>query len=234
MLRKILLVVLYSSMIVKVIALGNNNVVEGVDYVLITPSVPSSNVAKGKVNIKEFFSFNCFHCKDMESIVEDNFLSAKHIDFDKIQIVWPEKEIFVAYAKLNATIQLMNLNKLYIPVFLAIGNREDLSNKEKLKSFLLKNGLSKSQIAIFSSTYNSFSVDSKVKEYIKLTSAYGINGTPTFVVADQYMVKPALPNRVIEVVRYLVDKHLNLSVAKNKDTFKNTANENNSITKDRK
>ena len=42
--------------------------VEGVDYTVI----PNANLAKitknksGKVNVKEFFSFTCIHCKDVE------------------------------------------------------------------------------------------------------------------------------------------------------------------------
>ena len=54
--------------------------------------------------------------------------------------------------------------------------------------------------------YNSFDINQKVALDKQLTSdvRYNITGTPTIIVADKYIIKPALPKRLIEVLDYLV------------------------------
>jgi thiol:disulfide interchange protein DsbA len=58
----------------------------------------------------------------------------------------------------------------------------------------------------FMATYNSFAISTKPQEYAQYTQAYNITGTPTFVVANKYMTKPAQPAQLIQVIQALVDK----------------------------
>lgn len=197
------LMVFFGSLIISH-AFAAQPVVEGADYTVITTPVPATPEPKGKVNVKEFFSFTCIHCKDIEPMVDSTLVPNKKIDMKRIQVAWDPTTS--NYAKLNITIEMMNLSKLYTPAFTATFAHQDLNDPATLKTFLTQNGLNKDQVDKFMSTYNSFTVTAKVGENKNLMTTYNISGTPTFIVADKYMVKPALPARLIEVVQYLVNK----------------------------
>lgn len=182
--------------------------VEGKDYTLLSTPVQKTVEPKGRVNVKEFFSFACIHCKDIEPLVEQGIVPNKKIDLDKIHIVWGDQSELVALAKLSATIQALNLNQLNVPVFNAVFSRQDLSDPKNLKPFLSQNGLKPDDVNKFMSTYNSFTIAGKTGEYKNLVSAYNVTGTPTFVIADKYVASPALPARLVVVVQALVDKAL--------------------------
>ncbi|MDQ5920806.1 MAG: hypothetical protein QG673_862 [Pseudomonadota bacterium] len=200
---KLLLLMFFTAITVGKVMAVSKPVVEGTDYTVIS-GVPVTNEPKGVVNVKEFFAFSCIHCKDIEPMVEKNFASNKKIDLEKIHVAWEENSL--NFAKFNATISLLNLNNLYIPAFNAVFDRQNLTDQTVLKGFLGKNGLSKAQIDKFMSTYNSFTVNSKAAEAKNLTTMYNITATPTFIVADKYEVKSALPDRLIEVIQELVKK----------------------------
>jgi len=182
-------------------------IVEGKDYTILTTPVQKTAEPKGKVNVKEFFSFTCIHCKDIEPLVDQYLATNKAVDLDKIQVIWGD-EVSKGFAKLNATFEIMGLNKLYVPAFNTIFTRTDLNNSDNLKKFLVDNGLTKAETDKFMATYNSFTVSSKESEYKALTDKYNITGTPTFIVADKYVASPALPEKLIQVVKALVDKAL--------------------------
>lgn len=203
--KNLLIVLLGSFMLNQAIA-APAPIVEGTDYTVLTGIQPTTE-PKGKVNVKEFFSFACIHCKDVEPLVETTIEPDKKVDLNRMQVIWGDNT--VGYAKLNATIQMMKLNKLYTPAFDAVFAHQDLNDPVVLKKFLSSNGLNKDQISKFMSTYDSFTVSSKVSEYKTLGTTYNVTGTPTFIVADKYVAKPALPNRLIEVVQQLIVKASN-------------------------
>lgn len=200
---KLLLIGLLSGLAFNNVWALSKPVVEGTDYTIIS-GVPVTNEPKGVVNVKEFFAFTCVHCRDIEPMLQKTLLPNKKIDFDKIHVAWDSNSM--NFAKLSITIKLMNLNKLYVPAFNAFFDRRDLTNPAELKTFLAQNGLSKDQVDKFLATYNSFTANSKAAEAKKLTEAYNITATPTFIVADKYQVMPAVPERLLEVVQELVKK----------------------------
>ncbi|MFN7094766.1 MAG: thiol:disulfide interchange protein DsbA/DsbL [Burkholderiales bacterium] len=211
MMRRLFLAFVGSVLVTTAFATTKAPVVkEGIDYTVLSTSLRASSAPKGKVNVKEFFSFTCIHCKDVDPLVEQILIPNKKIDLKKIQVVWEDGQAIdpnlATLAKLNATLQLLGLSKLYTPVFNAIFSQQNLTDTDALQKFLAQNGLTKEQTAKFMQTYNSFMVNTKVGEYKNLTTQYNITGTPTFIVADKYVVKPAQPARLVEVVQALVDK----------------------------
>ncbi len=202
--RNLLIGLLGALLLNNAIAVSSPPIVEGVDYTVLNKSVVKKSEPKGKVNVKEFFSFVCIHCKDVEPLVVNKLVTNKSIDLDRIHVAWnPATE---SYARLSATLLIMKLDRLYIPAFTATFSERDLNDPTQLKEFLSQNGLSQDQITKFMSTYNSFTVNSKVSEYKKQMEAYNISGTPVFIVGDKYVVSPALPMRAVDVVQYLVKK----------------------------
>lgn len=173
-------------------------VVQGVDYTIATNPVPST-VPAGKIDIKEFFSFTCIHCKDVEPLVEASITNNKKVSLERIQVPWDPKT--TELAKLNATYQMLNLERLYTPTFNAIFAGQDLTDPKVLTAFLKQN---KVNVKSFMNTYNSFDISTAAGRYKNLMTAYKVEGTPTFVVANKYILKPAQPARIIEVLQYLI------------------------------
>lgn len=180
-------------------------VVEGVDYTLVPAAIATvDNTNANKVTVKEFFSFTCIHCKDAEPLIEKTIMRDRRVNLERIQVPWDATT--TGLAKLNATLQLQNLGRLYTPAFNAIFAHQDLNNQDVLRQFLGANKVTPASIVEFMNVYNSFTVSAKVAEYKRLMQQYNVSGTPTFIVANKYVVKPALPPRLVEVVEYLVNK----------------------------
>ena len=178
---------------------------EGVDYTVITPPAKAIVMKPGKVNVSEFFSYACIHCAVLEPLLDKWLASSKNIELNRIQVVWDGH--FSGYAKINATAQMLNLDsKFNQQAFAAVMNQhQNLEDPAQLKIFLTAN---KALVdpSKFMATYNSFAVSTKPQEYSQYTQAYNINGTPTFIVANRYMTKPAQPAQLVQVVQALVDK----------------------------
>jgi thiol:disulfide interchange protein DsbA len=206
--KKLMLLVLGSMLTLSVFADNAFKPKEGVDYTVIASAARTTQKKQAKVNVKEFFSFACIHCKDLEPLMQKFLKSNKHAQVEMIHVVWSDDPNMVNLAKLNATLTIMNLNKLYVNVFNAIFANQNLTDAKVLKDFLAKNGLDKKQIDKFFSIYNSFDVAATVGKYKTMTAdpKYAVNGTPTIVVGDKYILSPAQPDKLIQVTNALVDQ----------------------------
>lgn len=178
---------------------------EGTDYTVITPPAKSVPTKPGKVNVTEYFSYACIHCSILEPSLDQWLATAKNVDFNRVQVVWENN--FRGYAKLCATAQSMNLGTNFSQkVFDAVMNQhQNLEDPTQLQAFLNANKKIVDP-SKFMATYNSFAISTKPQEYAQYTQAYNITGTPTFVVANKYMTKPAQPAQLIQVIQALVDK----------------------------
>jgi thiol:disulfide interchange protein DsbA len=190
-------------------------IVEGVDYTILAAAVDPKIEPKGKINVKEFFSFSCPFCKAAEPFVDASLVPNKSIDLERVQVVWDDTT--ATYAKLNATLAIMNITKMYPIIFNEVKLEQGIEGKEyvqginqpnKIKALFASNGYNETQINKIMATYNSFSVSTKVAQYKTMMTTYNINSTPTFIVADKYIVSAASPARLVEVVQQLVNKLL--------------------------
>lgn len=182
---------------------ANTNIKEGVDYTIINNKI---KINKNKpINVKEFFSFNCIHCKDLEPLLDNYQINnKKKIELQRIHVVWGDNQIMLKLAQLNATISIMGKSKELNPlVFNAIFMQNNLTEISNLKEFLKINKIDENK---FMAIYNSFEVNKILAKYKELTgdARYNISGTPTVVVADKYIINPAIPSRLIDVLDYLI------------------------------
>jgi thiol:disulfide interchange protein DsbA len=180
-----------------------NSIKEGVDYTVIDKKI---KINKNKpINVKEFFSFSCIHCKELEPLLDEYQVNnLKKIELQRIHVVWGDDQIMLKLAQLNATISIMGKSKELNPlVFAAIFMQNNLTDMDLLKQFLKKNKIDENK---FMAIYNSFEVNKLVATYKALTSniKYNISGTPTVIVDDKYIISPAVPSRIIEVLNYLI------------------------------
>ncbi len=186
---------------------------EGVDYtpLISPPDLPA--VPKGKVLVQEFFSFSCPHCAHAEKFVEQFLYKNNKVMLQRIQVLWGDATD--GYAKLNQTLIAKNLPNLYTPIFDEVAREQDKENVEMVKGInkpetiteiLQQIKMSKAQIKDFFDTYNSFTIQTQVNQTKTILDKDNINSTPTFIVANKYLISGASPEREMQVILYLVTK----------------------------
>lgn len=182
----------------------------GRDYTMINNrNIPQISTQNKQVNIKEFFSFYCIHCKDVEPLVEAQLLNNKNIKLERIHVIVGDG--LNNLGKVAATINALKLPKLNMIFFEAIGNGNEIKNNKDVQDILKGSGVKDKDIIKFMNYYNSFAIDVTVGEYKQLTKAFDIKSTPVFIVNNKYLVLPAKPDKLIAVVKFLVNKEMRLN-----------------------
>jgi thiol:disulfide interchange protein DsbA len=156
----------------------------GYQYSELKPAQP---VPEGtKVEVIEFFWYGCIHCYNLEPVLEPwvKKLPAE-VQFRRVPAVFNarwERDAAIFY-----TFESMGvLDKLHRPFFDAI-HRDALrsDNDDALGQWLQRQGVDSKK---FFETLKSFSVQSKTRRAVQLTSAYRVDGTPMMAVQGKYTV----------------------------------------------
>lgn len=158
---------------------------QAANYLELDPVQPSDT--PGKVEVLEFFSYTCPHCKSIEPLVE------------KWRATMPEgaefKYVPVGYnasmrnlQKLFYTLEAMGRLDLHDTVFSQIhDHRERLFEPDEIIAWAARAGLDRDE---FTETFNSFGVQTKAQRADELTRTYGIEFTPSFAIGGQYVTSP--------------------------------------------
>jgi thiol:disulfide interchange protein DsbA len=160
------------------------DLVEGVQYKALKPSVPTS-VAPGKVEVVEVFWYACGHCYLLEPKLEAWNRKGRpaYVELVRMPAVW--NEVLKTHARLFYTIEILGKPQLHDEVFREInirGNR--LETPEKIEAFLISKGVAK---ADFQKAFSGFAVESKLARAADLNRRYRITSTPTVIVNGKYV-----------------------------------------------
>ena len=170
---------------------------EGRDYVQVpTPAPPNT---PGKIEVIEFFSYTCPHCRNMESAVHD-WLKRKpeNVIFTQMAVAlgasWePSARAYYAAQALGV------LDKIHQPLFDAIQQeRRKLNTEDELAAFFAEHGVDQEA---FRKAYQSFTTETQLRRSNQLAQRFGVRGVPTFIVGGQYDVRSG---RTFEVVDFLI------------------------------
>lgn len=158
--------------------------VEGVNYKLLRPAVPT-NVAPGKVEVVEVFWYACGHCYALEPKIEAWERKGKpaYVEMVRMPAVW--NDLLKTHARLFYTIDILGKPQLNNEAFREInvrGNR--LDTPDKIEAFFTSRGVSK---ADFQKTFSGFAVESKLARAADLNKRYRISSTPTVVINGKYV-----------------------------------------------
>ena len=176
--------------------------VEGKNYSLAP--VPSKPDDAKRITVEEFFWYGCPHCYHLEPEVEA-WLKTKPADVDFVRVPntlgrpigeLHERAFYIAKA-------LGILDKTHRALFDAIhGQGFPMSSLESIRDlYVEKAGI---KPADFDNIANSFVVTSGMQQADDKAVAYGITGTPTFVVGGKYVV--GAQSDVLQVVDAVVAK----------------------------
>ncbi len=193
-------------------ALAQGGPVEGVNYIRLAQPVPTATA--GKIEVIEFFWYECPHCNAFEPALE---AWAKRqpddVAFRRVP-VWFREEPFSAQQRLFYALEALGrVPTMHRKVFAAIhAERTRLRTTEDIAAFALKNGLDP---VAFMTTYNSFAVQTKSQQARQIASAYKIDAVPAMGVHGRYYTNGNLANaglppgsvdRMLAVVDALVVK----------------------------
>lgn len=178
----------FKSLLLLVFALltfgaGAAELKEGRDFANIVPPAPTD--ATGKVEVTEFFSYQCSHCYEFEPVLGKWLKAgmAKDVSFRRVPVVF--RDSWAPTAKIYYTLEALGeVERLHNEVFDAMHfERIDLNNEKTLETWVGKKGLDAKK---FMDTYRSFTVQSKIARAKQLTAAHGIQGVPAMAVDGKY------------------------------------------------
>lgn len=157
---------------------------EGEHYTTITPPVDRQTEG-GNAEVVELFWYGCPHCYSFEPYIE-SWLDQKPdgVAFVRVPAVFNKRWAFHARAFYTAE-ALGVLDKIHRPLFEAIHERRNPMGEvsDIAALFAQHAGIDE---ATFMNTFNSFSVDSKVRRAAQLTRDYKLTGVPSLVVNGKH------------------------------------------------
>lgn len=179
--------------------------VAGRDYALVVPKQPVQT--GNKIEVLEIFWFGCPHCYALEPYL-DKWLTttAQDVEFRRMPGIF--RESWVPHAKAFYTAKELGvLDNIYQPLFDAIHqDQQRLDDEDSLAAFFTKHGVDEQT---FRDTYNSFGVDSQVRQATHMSRQYGLTGVPAIVVGGKYHSSGRMAgsyHALLKVTDHLVDK----------------------------
>jgi len=158
-----------------------------------------------KVEVIEFFWYGCPHCYHFEPVLEKWVKSKpENVQFIRIPAIF--SSTWGKHAKAYFTAEALDVvDKVHADFFDAIQNQKlKLQTEAQLAKFFTAHGVSEED---FHNAYNSFYVDTKMRQTKALLPNYGITGVPTIIVNGKYKVTGKLAGsyeKMIEIVNQLI------------------------------
>lgn len=180
--------------------------VPGTHYTVLDNPVNTRDPSK--VEVIEVFWYGCSHCFRFEPLVNDYEANApEYVDFVRFPAMW--NALMKIHAQVYYTAEALDaVHELHEPVFNAInleGNR--LANERQIAALFAEHGISEEE---FESTFNSFSVRTKVNQAERRMQDYQIRSTPNMVVNGKYLISTGenvrTQQEMLDVVNFLVEK----------------------------
>ena len=151
-------------------------------YALLQPQQPTDG--SGKIEVIEFFWYDCPHCYALEPAVNAWLKTApKDVVFKRIP-AYPS-ESWGEMAKVFYTLEAMGLlDQYHQRVFDAMHKENvNLANKRLREEWLAKNGV---DVAKYNEVEKSFTVATKIARARQLTQAYKVDSVPRLIVNGKY------------------------------------------------
>ncbi|WP_269618945.1 thiol:disulfide interchange protein DsbA/DsbL [Zhongshania sp. BJYM1] len=158
---------------------------KGERFIRIPQPVRTSN--PDKIEVVEVFWYGCSHCFHFDPMLEawKKKLPAD-VDFHRSPAMW--NDLMVVHAKAYYTaVSLGVLDQVHEPIFKAINvDRNTLRDADALAKLFTE--YTKIDDATFRKTFDSFGVNSQVKQADARARSYGIAGTPELIVNGKYRI----------------------------------------------
>ena len=193
-------VVLFVGLVASVQA---GNYVEGKHYMPISQPTDTGD----KIEVLEFFWYGCPHCFSFEPSLQ-KWLKTKpdNVEFVRLPAVF--RPSWKVHARTYYALEMMGvIEEAHTKIFSAMHNkRMKLDTLESMSGFLARQKVDKKK---FLASYNSFSVETKLRKAIKKLKSYNIRGVPAVAVNGKYFItseKAGSYKNMIEILDFLIKK----------------------------
>jgi protein dithiol oxidoreductase (disulfide-forming) len=187
-------------------ALAQGGFVENTHYVKLAQPAPVSTPA-GKVEVIEFFWYGCPHCNAFEPALEAwTKRLPDYVAFRRVPVAF--REVYAVHQQIYYALEsLGKLDAMHRKVFYAIHNdRKRMEKPDEIADLMAANGIDRAK---FLEAFNSFGVQTKVRQATKLVDAYKIDGVPALGVQGRYFTSGSLAgsaDRALAVTEFLVER----------------------------
>ena len=176
----------------------------GKDYQPLDKPAPV-DAPSGKIEVVEFFWYNCPHCNAFEPALEA-WIKRQPKDVAVRRVPVAFSSAYQGQQRLFYALEAMGLvDRLHAKVFQAIhGERKRLESPDVIADWVAAQGVDRAK---FMEQFNSFSVASKATRAGQVTDAYRVEGVPALGVAGRFYTDGTLTRsmeRSLQVVDYLV------------------------------
>lgn len=204
MLTRILAATVFAFAAVAASAQGTATYQVGTHYFPIDPPQPTSS--GNKVEVLEVFSYACIHCAHFEPQVQAwKKKMPANAAFSYLPAVFNPSWEAMARAYYAGEV-LGVADKAHQDIFDGIHVRRDVRNLEDIAKIYAKYGKTEQQ---FLDATKSFGVEMKLNRAKQMVPRYGVDGTPSVIVAGKYRITGASAgglDKVFDVVNFLVAK----------------------------
>jgi thiol:disulfide interchange protein DsbA len=176
----------------------------GQDYLSLAKPAPVEAPA-GKIELIEFFWYNCPHCNHFEPTFESWMRRApKDVLVRRVPVAFRSE--FAGQQRLYYALEAMDLvDKLHAKVFYAIHvERKRLEEPGVIADWIAQQGVDKAK---FMQQFNSFTTASRVNRATQLVNAYQVEGVPALGVAGRFYTDGSMAKsieRSLQVAEYLI------------------------------
>lgn len=155
---------------------------ESLGYETLSPAQPTQN--QDKIEIIEFFWYGCPHCYTLEPLIEE-WLKTKPDNVEFIRQPAVFSSLWGKHAKAYFVAEALGIvDKVNADFFDAIQNKKQkLTSEDQLAKFFVKHGVDEAE---FRSTFNSFLIDTKLRQAKAMAPRYGITGVPAIIINGKY------------------------------------------------
>lgn len=161
-----------------------------------------------KIEVAELFWFGCSHCYSLEpSLKAWKKTIPDNVKFKKIPAIFSKNWEF--HGKAFYTMEALEVpEEAYEAFFRALHvERRNISNLAQLSAHLKPYGVSDDQVK---AAFNSFAVDSQLRNAVKITRQSGARGVPSIIVDGKYLTSATIiqgnNQQLFNVVDQLVEK----------------------------
>lgn len=164
------------------------NPVNGADYRMLDK--PQQTDSGKKVEVTEFFWYECPHCYAFEPALADWVRKqGNNIVFKRVPVAF--RESFIPQQRLYYTLEAMGKTEdLHRKIFDTIHvQHQSLDTDAAIADFVEKQGIDKKK---FLDLYNSFGVQTKVRRAAQLQEAYKVDGVPLVAIDGRYLTSPSI------------------------------------------
>ncbi len=196
-----------AALLLGVLSLGNVSAAE-VTSNQYQSVVPEQATKTGdKIEVLEIFWYGCPHCFDFEPYVKE-WLKTKGDDVEFRRMPGVFRKNWIPGAKAYYTAQALGvLDKTHDAMFHAMHvEKRKMLDEDSIADLFIEQGVSRED---FKKAWNSFTVDSKVREAMQMSRQYGITGVPSVIINGKYRTSGGTAGsypHLLKVIDHLVAK----------------------------